>query len=60
MLTERREFPAVDVIEALKIFSQPELLETELEQVSVENVRIGTMDGENSTSTLVAPISQSI
>ena len=53
MLTERREFPAVDVIEALKTFSQPELLATVLENVALEEVK-----GDGDTSTILAPISR--
>lgn len=57
MLSERREYAAVDVIEALKTFSQPELLKTEREEVSIESVRIGTGASAATTSTIVAPIS---
>ena len=53
MLTERRDFAAVDVIEALKTFAQPELLETERETVSLEDVK-----GDAETSMIVAPISR--
>lgn len=52
ILEERREYPAIDVIEALKLFSQPELLETTSKQVSKEDVR-----GDAETNMLVAPIS---
>jgi hypothetical protein len=54
MLEERREFPVVDVIEVLKVFSQPELIETDTEQVRLEDVK-----GDTKTSTLVAPVSRS-
>lgn len=53
MLAERREFAAVDVIEALKTFSQPELLVTDLETVTLEEVKGGA-----DTSTILAPISK--
>lgn len=53
MLAERREFPAIDVIEALRTFAQPELLETDSEQVSLEDVK-----GDAETSMIVAPISR--
>ena len=53
MLEERREYPVIDVIAALKIFSQPELIETKTEQVSLEDVR-----GEAETATFVAPLSR--
>ena len=33
-LAERREYPVTDVIEALEIFSQPELLATDAKQVA--------------------------
>jgi hypothetical protein len=52
ILEERREFPVVDIVEAIKKFGQPELLETSNEQVNTENVR-----GMNLVSTLLAPIS---
>ena len=52
MLEERREFPAKDVIEALKAFSQPELLETDKEQVAIENLKAG-----GGAATIVAPVS---
>lgn len=55
ILAERREFPAVDVIDALKTFSQPELLETDSENVVLENVK-GTSD----ISTIFAPISKAM
>ncbi len=54
MLEERREYPAVDVIEALSIFSQPELLANFTEQVSLEDVK-----GDAETCTLLAPVSRS-
>lgn len=53
MLEERREFPAMDVIDALRVFSQPELLETDSEQVTLEDVR-----GDAETAMVVAPLSR--
>ncbi len=53
MLQERREFPVVDVIDALKHFGQPELLVTDTEQVRLVDVK-----GDTETSTLVAPLSR--
>ncbi len=53
ILEERREFPVVEVVEALSIFSQPELIATDTEQVSLEIVK-----GNTETSTLVAPLSR--
>lgn len=55
MLEERRDYPAVDVIEALKVFAQPELLITDTEEVRIEDVR-----GDAETATLVAPLSRAI
>ena len=54
ILEERREYPTVDVIEALKVFSQPELIVTDAESVSLE-----VLKGDTETSTLVAPVSRS-
>lgn len=51
MLEERREFSTVEVIEALKVFSQPELIATDAGQVPQEAVI-----GDTKTSTLVAPM----
>jgi hypothetical protein len=55
ILAERREFPVVDVIDALAAFAQPQLLETETEQVSLQDVA-----GDAETSTLVAPMSRTV
>ncbi|MCG9915533.1 MAG: hypothetical protein MH112_04120 [Phenylobacterium sp.] len=55
ILEERREFPVVDILEALTVFYQPDLLETEKERVDAEDVQ-----GDVNTSTLVAPLSRSI
>lgn len=54
ILEERREYPVVDVIEALQVFSQPELLQTETENVSLQDVK-----GSAETMTVVAPVSRS-
>ena len=53
VLEQRRDFPAIDVIEALATFAQPELLETD-----DKNVGYQTLQGEASTDTLVAPMSK--
>lgn len=53
MLEERREFPTMDVIEGLKFFSQPELLQTQESKVSLQDVK-----GDTDTSRLVAPVSR--
>lgn len=55
ILEERREYPVVDVIEALRVFSQPELLRTETDQVGLD-----TLKGTTETNTLVAPVSRSV
>lgn len=55
LLEERREFPTVDVIEAIKRFGQPELLVTETESVSMQDY-----SGSTETNTLVAPLSRNI
>lgn len=52
MLEERREFSTLEVIDALKFFAQPELLETDAADVSLEKIQ-----GETETSTILAPIS---
>lgn len=53
MLEERREYPVVDVVEALSVFGQPELLETDTSSVDIDVLK-GTIE----TSTFVAPISK--
>jgi hypothetical protein len=53
ILAERREFPVLDVIEAIRSFGQPELLETNERQVGAQTLR-----GETQTDMAVAPISQ--
>jgi hypothetical protein len=55
MLEERREFPVVDVIEALKFFSQPELIATKVDEVRREDLQ-----GDTNTSVVVAPLSRTI
>jgi hypothetical protein len=55
ILQERREYAAVDVIEALKTFAQPELLETSTENVSMQDLK-----GDAETSTLLAPVSRDL
>jgi hypothetical protein len=54
ILAERRDFPVLGVIEAIKIFGQPELLVTDDKQVGLQ-----TLKGEQTaTDTLVAPLSR--
>lgn len=55
ILEERREYPVVDVLDALKIFGQPELISTETEQVDLTDVV-----GDASTATVVAPMSRTL
>lgn len=55
MLEERREYPAVEVIEDLRIFGQPELLKTVVGEVARQDLK-----GETDTSVLVAPLSRTI
>ncbi|EJE49605.1 hypothetical protein PMI14_05848 [Acidovorax sp. CF316] len=56
MLEERREYPTIDVVEALKVFGQPELLATDK-----KNVKLEIVSGEQAqTSTLLAPMSRTI
>lgn len=53
ILAERRDFPAIDVIEAIAIFGQPELLVTDDKRVDLQ-----TLKGDSATDTLVAPLSR--
>lgn len=53
MLRDRRDFPVIEVVEALKIFGQPELLETRNKDVDLE-----TLKGETLTDLMVAPVSR--
>lgn len=56
ILEERREFPTVDVIDALRIFSQPELLETDKETVDLRS--LGDASLVPRTTTMLAPVSR--
>lgn len=53
ILMERRDFPAVDVIEAIATFGQPELLATHDKTVDLQMLK-----GEAETEMLVAPLSR--
>lgn len=53
LLEERREYPVVDVLEALTILGQPELLVNDTDKVTVDEVQ-----GEVSLSTFVPPLSR--
>lgn len=53
-LTERREFPVVDVIEALELLSQPELLQTQKQNAALASRRGSNTEVE--TGAVVAPI----
>ena len=52
ILTERRNYPVLEVIEALAAFAQPELLDTEDTQVEMQN-----LEGQTATDIFIAPIS---
>ena len=53
ILAERRNFPVTEVVGAIAVFGQPELLETNERHVGAENLR-----GETQTDMAVAPISK--
>ncbi len=53
ILAERRDYPVVDVVEAIAVFGQPELLVTDDKQVDLQ-----TLKGQTSTEMMVAPISK--
>jgi hypothetical protein len=53
ILAERREFPVREVVEAIGVFGQPELLETSEKEVSAE-----TLKGDVQTDMVVAPLSK--
>ena len=54
ILTERREFPILDVIEALEVFSQPELLRSDADDLGSEEIK-----GSSATDMMVAPLPRS-
>ena len=54
ILVERREFPIIDVIEAIKAFEQPGLLET-----TEKGVDFQTLKGQPQTDMVLAPVSLS-
>jgi len=54
ILTERRDFSVLAVIDAIKVFGQPELLATDDKQVALQ-----TLKGQTAIDTLVAPLSRS-
>jgi len=51
ILEERREFSVIDVIDAISVFGQPELLETADTQVGAKVLR-----GQANTDMMVAPL----
>jgi hypothetical protein len=53
ILAERRDFSVISVIEAIRIFGQPELLATDDKQVELQ-----TLKGKTAIDTLVAPLSR--
>ncbi len=55
MLEERREYPAREVIEDLRIFGQPELLKTVVDEVQRQDVQ-----GQTDTSVVLAPLSRAV
>jgi len=50
ILQERREFPLIEVVEAIKKFGQPELLTTDDKQVALQTIK-----GQTNTEMFVAP-----
>jgi hypothetical protein len=50
MLADRRDFPVLDIVNAMRPFAQPELLRTEEHEAGTETLR-----GETKTDLLVAP-----
>lgn len=55
ILEERREYPVVDVVEAISVFGQPELLVTNEKAVELQQ-----MKGEAATDLVLAPKSRKI
>jgi hypothetical protein len=55
MLQDRRDFPVVEIVDAIKPFAQPELLLT-----SERNAGMETLRGEASTDMMVAPLSRTL
>lgn len=53
ILAERREFPILEVVEAIKPFGQPELLDTDSKHVGLQTLR-----GHTATEMLIAPMSR--
>jgi hypothetical protein len=53
ILVERRDYPVVDVVDAVKAFSQPSLLYTDDRQVDTT-----TLKGQTNTDLVIAPISR--
>jgi hypothetical protein len=56
MVVDRREFSVLDVINALTVFAQPKLLDTEESDAAVSIAR----DAESQTSAVVAPLPRTI
>ena len=55
ILAQRREFPILDVVEAIKPFGQPELLHTDDKQVDLR-----TLSGTSTIDMVVAPLSRNL
>lgn len=54
-LESRREYPVLDVVDALEAIAQPHLLENKTDEVSVESSRVKRV---RLTDTLIAPLSR--
>jgi spore coat polysaccharide biosynthesis protein SpsF (cytidylyltransferase family) len=55
MLEARRDFFVLDVVQAIRPFGQPELIETSNKDVALE-----TLKGETHTNLVVAPLSRTL
>jgi hypothetical protein len=55
ILFERREFPVLEVVEAIKPYGQPELLQTDDKQVDLRSLK-----GDAATDMVVATISRNV
>jgi hypothetical protein len=55
ILTQRRDYPTLEVIEAIKVFGQPELLDTDERRADLLS-----LSGEAITDMVVAPLPRGI
>jgi hypothetical protein len=53
LLVDRRSYPVIDVIDALKIYAQPHLIETNDKTVDSQPI-----EGDVATNTLITPLSR--